>query len=65
MPNISLTKWEITKKIAPSVLTMVILPLVDVISDITLVCNLYMHGHWHFATILLGQYKCLNKRMNV
>ena len=57
MPKNSLTKWDIAKTIAPSVVTMVILPIVDVSSDITVVCNLYMHAHWHFATILLGQYK--------
>ena len=56
MPKNSLTKWEIAKTIAPSVVTMVILPIVDVSTDITVVCNLYMHAHWHFATILLGQY---------
>ena len=61
MPNVSLTKWEIVKITTPSILTMVILPLVDVISDITLVSNLYINGHWHFATILLGQYSCHNK----
>ena len=61
MPKNSLTKWEIAKAIAPSVVTMVFLPIIDVASDITLVCNLYMHAHWHFATILLGQYKILNK----
>ena len=63
MPQNSLTKWEIAKTIAPSVFTMVILPIVDVSTDITVVCNLYMHAHWHFATILLGKYKILNKNL--
>ena len=57
MEENSLTNWKIAKEITPSVVTMIILPIVDVATDINLVCNLYMHSHWHFATILLRKYK--------
>ena len=57
MEENSLTNWKIAKEITPSVVTMIILPIVDVATDINLVCNLYTHSHWHFATILLRKYK--------
>ena len=55
--KVNLTPWQYVRMIGPivvSIIILIILPLVDVTSDIRLVVKLYIHGHHVFASLLLG-----------
>ena len=50
----SLTRWECVKMIAPVVIFSIVLPLVDIITDLRTIILLYLSGHPIFASMFLG-----------
>ena len=57
----SLTTWECIKMAAPVVIFSIVLPFVDIITDLRTIILLYLSGNPIFATLFLGHY-FLNKQ---
>ena len=54
-----MTRWVFVKTISPLLLFSILLPLVDIITDMRMIITFYIMDHPKYATMLLIPY-CLN-----
>ena len=50
----TLTKWEVVKMTGPVIVFSIVLPLVDIVTDIRSITKLYTLGNSVFASMFLG-----------
>ena len=54
-----MTRWVFMKTITPMLLFSILLPLVDIITDMRMIITFYLNDHPNYATMLLMPF-CLN-----